>query len=559
MINLIQWFLATEQTQEREARSTATLIHPDDKMLARTPRLVPKGGRLCLLAGNISNLSSAHSKERPLARLRDLYSYHLQDGIPDQAIQSAIRQFRRDAHGSEQAAVKVRSSGLSLAFAVVDGSQASVTCLGATRAYLWREGNLSLLTAAGEVVDERNPSVEHVRLQARDRLVLCTEAVAQAVGEDSLCTMAGGTPERTAAKIVGLARAQGATGPLDAAIGYYGPLRPNIRRSMTDEVVAWVKQVPTTWLVGALALVLLLCVIGSVLVGFAGGKEPQTTSAPTTITTPTIVALNALTPPSTPPTLTQTMPLSPTLSPVPAPTFTPSPDARPMTVQHAEMPFPRVVVQQLSEQSRLSEQEKTVYDDCLALIEENPERAGFLLSRAEISPDPLNYAFTRESGANELAGIQPGEKMRSTCFQTALMPVAVGVDDLPVSRTYPFAAGNIYLVTYTEALLPVFASSEVRATETVQQAEQQAAATCPYQHTMSDADALVIFSAQPGAVFETIDEMTPEGVPYRFTLDGRAARCFAISSNVQRLRLAGDGGGEIPIELEPGQWYMVRQ
>lgn len=597
MTSLLQWFLATEKGRNQHINEDCSLVHPEVELRSKSVRRTTRGAQLCVVADNLgSTQEREQSRKNVLERIRELYYYNLQEAAPDQAILTALRQASREHAGSTSQKADAQNQPLPVALVVADGTHAYVVSLGNTRAYLWREGHIQPVATHPESADDPFSVLQHVTLQPRDRLLLCTDGLYTTLDAEQIGPLLGGTPERAAQKLVSLARERGAKDHITAAVGYYGPPRPQqtgrltpislpsvanvqgnqllqrIRQQMqTNQGIQqmWqrVQRNPLLW--GVVAGVVLLLVLGgmSTLLAGLGGGDSAASEQETAHTTSSATAAARLVPSVIVQPLTVTNDLVPTttssMTPTPTTTTTPtpSPTPRPIRVLHEMLRLPRLEVRQVSDSDKLSEQEQQVYLMCQQFVMENPARAAFVLTRDTQSlEDALNFAFIRESGAAEIAGIPPGEQLRDTCFQTALMPVAVSVEEHDDMREeYPFEASRIYQVQYTDSAVPVFASSEDIAAEPLKEAEQQAMDTCPLRSDVQAGDARVIFSAQEGIVFTTVNERTAEGEPYVFALQEDSAACYTVSSQVERVRVEGTDELDILLDLRPGMLAIVRQ
>ena len=489
MTSLLQWFLATEKGRNQHSNEDSSLVHPEAELRSKSARRNTRGAQLCVVA---NNLGSTHEREQSrknvLERIRELYYYNLQEAAPDQAILTALRQASREHARSTLQKPDAQNHPLPVALVVADGNHAYVVSLGNTRAYLWREGHIQPVATRPESADDPFSVLQHVTLQPRDRLLLCTDGLYATLDEEQIGPLLGGTPERAAQKLVSLARERGAKDHATAAVGYYGPPRPqtvrltptsllsvagvqgnqllqHIQQQMQanpeiQQMQQRVQRNPLLW--GAVAVVGLLLVIGvmsTLLAGLGGGDSAASEQQTATHSTSSATAAARLVPSVTVQPLNATNDLLPTstssmtTTPTSTTTPSPSPTPRPIRVLHEMLRLPRLDVRQVSDSDVLSEQEQQVYLMCQQFVMENPARAAFVLTRDTQSlEDALNFAFIRESGAAEIAGIPPGDRIRDTCFQTALMPLAVEVEEQDDMREeYPFEASKIYQVHYTDS------------------------------------------------------------------------------------------------------------
>jgi len=193
--------------------------------------------------------------------------------------------------------------------ATVSGRRCAVANLGDSRAYLIRGGAARQVTEdhSGKMAhsitrfvgDPRGvaPDVFTESLQARDRLVLCSDGLTRHVHAEEIAQAAGATaPARAASALVDMANARGGEDNVTVLIYRDSPF-------------------PRSVLVAALTIIVALAAIGVAAVALAPSiSAPSSTPAPVASPTPSPTPTDSPAPTATP-----------TPSPSPTPTSSPSP------------------------------------------------------------------------------------------------------------------------------------------------------------------------------------------------------------------------------------------
>ena len=478
MSHLLQWFIATDRGRVREANEDSVMAYPIAEDLARQPNLVPVGGRLCVVADGMGGHRGGREASTMAVRRIAMVYYNQQGQRPGDALAAAIQQTSREILLQGQSDPALERMGTTVVLATDEGEIAHIANVGDSRAYHWSAGRLQMISVddrwvAAQVRERvlteeqarnhmyRNvltqnlgsaepvvPHLAEVALQPGDVLLLCTDGLFELVSDEEIGhTLGTAPPERVPQLLVNLALRRGAPDNVTVAVGAYGPPQPRPHYS-------------PVWLIAVASLAVLLTIAISAVLGISmwrQGTSSVAISAHPGIITAT-VSSTATRPTSTTIPVTTTPVLIPEPTAVPTiETFTPTVNVFSTVVAPSPIMLggPRIEISDpLISPDGLTVEEKSVYEDCIKKISENPQSAGIIVARSEHSSatDPISFTFT--TALEEPQSILPNNKVRknsdSVCFIIIENEgkVFVSGDGLQTSIDYSFKARQIYLVKY---------------------------------------------------------------------------------------------------------------
>lgn len=458
MSSLLQWFVLSDIGRVREVNEDSVRTYPIAEELKRNPKLVPPGGRLCVVADGMGgHRGGREASSLAVRRIGQLYYSQLRTN-PEETIESVIQQISRELLEVGQSDPELERMGTTVVLATAEGTTAYVANVGDSRAYLLRDRQIHRLTIddrwvdlqvrEGLLSDEQarahayrnlltqylgsaevlNVHQARVTLQPGDLLLLCSDGLHDLVNDQELSQILTQTsPEGAPKRLVNLALKRGAPDNATVAVGYYGPLRPRYMWLLTPLL-----------LVGALLLVAFL--LSAALSGLRlASSSPLPTVTPerffATTSTPTRIATSSST----------STEVRPTSTSIPA-TSTPTPT-----------PTPPIVIREVtSRDDDLTSEQQAIYDDCRKLESmggnTNPR---IILARTHSTELPVisfdfGDEYPQEIGEGFLVRTKADDKEKCVQIQEPLQKTIIIRDDHQelAKTTHPFEYNKIYLVLY---------------------------------------------------------------------------------------------------------------
>ena len=535
---LLQWFTATDQGPNRTVNEDSVQIVPDATTLEHDPAFVPPGGRLCAVADGMGGHQGGQQASAMVVR-RIIQHYYAQLGdSAEQALEVAIQQTSQELVQVGQSDAALQGMGSTLVVAVAENERVCLANVGDSRAYLWRDDHLQLLSEDDRWVTGRlregllneeearqhiyrnvltqhlgspKPITPHVRclkLRPEDRLLLCTDGLFEVVSDALLKQTLAGPPEQAAARLVQLAVAQHAPDNITAAVGYYGPARPTARRIAPLLISAWAG--------GIMFVLVIIAVLLAALVGRSTATKPEGSPSAVSFIAPTS-------------------------------TVRPAPTARSSTPQQ---PLPRIEMWNVTEHDDwIGDQETAAYTECKDQAQATNLPA-LVFARAN---DQGELTFKLSDGTTDDSVTIPGGSF-ALCYTGTVIPQSIAVPNGYKShRTSAFpSAGGVYLIKYTEEPATVFANNPTVAGLPLTEAELSAANECVLEPNLEKNDAFVIFSAAPETTFIIV------GRGDQFSSGTTGARCAGVARGITDLRFQVHKDGlPMPVNLSDQQRFVI--
>lgn len=602
MTHVLQWFTKTEKGQVREVNEDAVLAYPDDAMLAQQPNLVPTGGRICIVADGMGgHQGGQQASTMAVTRIRDLY-YSQKDVPADQAIATAIHQTSAEIVQLGNTQPELKGMGTTVVLALAEGDHAYIANVGDSRAYLLRDGTLTILSLDDRMVAQQvregimseeqarshhyrnvllqslgsphdiTPHIQYTQLQAEDRLLLCSDGLFDVVDDATITRILTDDPHQAVDQLIRSALERETTDNVTVAIGYYGPLHTQASTSsVTRQITSRLTNNPTLMFL-IIAVAFLVFGLATFLAGFAVYSNFIAPSPTPLSPSPTTVAVNTPTPeqpaetvsaieipsdaiiPPTPSPETHSLTPTSTLAPYPTSTIRPVlPSAR------AWVNLPRLTIVQLNDATLMAGYVRQVYDTCRQ--RQQVQTPSFVVTRDGSRATEIDFLFKFQDHPDESVSLVPEQTHRSACL-AYVEPVAVeiDVDGTRIRHEHQFIPGNIYHINYTDSPVAVFAPAPLPPEQAPASGpEIQAANACP--NNPQAGNALVIFSSGPGLTYQTVDVLDEQGNAYRFDTATDEARCYEISTTVKQVQIIGIDKvppNVIDVTLQAGNMYIVR-
>jgi serine/threonine protein phosphatase PrpC len=576
----LQWSVATDKGTTRKVNEDSVLVHPAEEDLAHGNIALPPAGQICIVADGMGGHRGGQEASNTAVRKITQYYYNQQDMAPLDALRAALRQANREITLLGQSHPELERMGTTVVLIAAQDNHAYMANVGDSRAYLWRQGEITQLSQDDSWVAhqvqmqtitpdqarnhaQRNVLMQHlgtthdiephlldVQVQPGDRLLLCTDGVTGVVTDEELaCILAHNPAHMIPTQLVQLALKKGSDDNVTAAVGEYRSVGPT---SITRRFLRRQRHRSGG---RKIAIGLLLTLVGLVLLTLGHivwGAVSETFLRETTGSEPSSVML---VPPTTAATSIPTDAAKELTPPEPEAAIWPAanlPDgtAAPPTIHRGSVALPRIDIWQPEDDvpGVLNDAVvRSIYNNCV------PDSNGvsYILARDAAADETLSVGLGIKREVLERAEINPGDQVRENC---AIYNPLYFVQIENISRNYAFQPGGVYLLHYTSTPVTVFADEAELAERPASAEERTAVSRC--EKSGNSADALVIVSAPATDDTQPITAMLDGKEHYFGTLpeeDGVA--CQRVDPRVEWVAV---GQQQINVQLEPGAFTLVR-